>query len=173
MEGSVQRENLAARAGRWSARHWKTAVFGWLGFVLVAYALGALVGTNSLSVNEPGPGESGQVQQILNDEFEQPAKELVLVQSPSLTATSAGFHAAVRDVIRRLDAQPNVTNVESPFAAGNAGGSRATATRRSSSSTSAASPKTLRTRSRRSWRRSRTPRMRVPSSRSRNSAVEA
>jgi uncharacterized membrane protein YdfJ with MMPL/SSD domain len=121
MEGSVQRENLAARAGRWSARHWKTAVFGWLGFVLVAYALGALVGTNSLSVNEPGPGESGQVQQILNDEFEQPAKELVLVQSPSLTATSAGFHAAVRDVIRRLDAQPNVTNVESPFAAGNAG----------------------------------------------------
>jgi RND superfamily putative drug exporter len=87
----------------------------------VAYALGTLVGTNSLSVNEPGPGESGRVQQILNDEFEQPAKELVLVQSSSLTATSAGFHAAVRDVTRRLDAQPNVTNVESPFAAGNAG----------------------------------------------------
>jgi uncharacterized membrane protein YdfJ with MMPL/SSD domain len=119
--GAVQKENLAARAGRWSARHWKTAVFGWLGFVLVAYALGTLVGTNSLSVNEPGPGESGRVQRILNDEFEQPAKELVLVQSSSLTATSAGFHAAVRDVTRRLDAQPNVTNVESPFAAGNAG----------------------------------------------------
>jgi uncharacterized membrane protein YdfJ with MMPL/SSD domain len=121
MTGSGQRENLAARAGRWSARHWKTAVFGWLGFVLVAFALGSLIGTKSLSVNEPGPGESGRVQQVLNDEFEQPAKELVIVQSSSLTATSAGFHAAVRDVIRRLDAQPNVTNVESPFAAGNAG----------------------------------------------------
>jgi uncharacterized membrane protein YdfJ with MMPL/SSD domain len=119
--GSVRKENFAARVGRWSARHWKTAVFGWLAFVLVAYALGTLVGTNSLSVNEPGPGESGRVQQILNDEFEQPAKELVLVQSSSLTATSAGFHAAVRDVTRRLDVQPNVTNVESPFAAGNAG----------------------------------------------------
>jgi uncharacterized membrane protein YdfJ with MMPL/SSD domain len=121
MAGSAQRENLAARAGRWSARHWKAAVFGWLGFVFVAYALGTLVGTNSLSPNEPGPGESGDVQQILNDEFEQPAKELVLVQSSSVTAQSARFHAAVRDVIRRLQAQPNVTNVTSPFAAGNAG----------------------------------------------------
>jgi uncharacterized membrane protein YdfJ with MMPL/SSD domain len=118
---SIHRENLAARAGRWSARHWKTAVFGWLGFVLLAFALGNVVGTNSLSVNEPGPGESGRVQQILNDKFEQPAKELVLVQSSSLTARSAQFHAAVQDVIRRLGAQPNVTNVESPFATGNSG----------------------------------------------------
>jgi uncharacterized membrane protein YdfJ with MMPL/SSD domain len=118
---SVHRENLAARVGRWSARHWKTAVFGWLGFVLVAFALGNVVGTDSLSVNEPGPGESGRVQQILNDKFEQPAKELVLVQSSSLTAASAGFHAAVRDVIRRMNAQPNVTDVESPFTPGNRG----------------------------------------------------
>ena len=121
MAGSVHRENLAARAGRWSARHWKTAVFGWLGFVLVAFALGNVVGTDSLSVEEPGPGESGRVQQILNDKFEQPAKELVLVESSSLTARSAPFHAAVQDVIRRLGAQPNVANVESPFATGNAG----------------------------------------------------
>jgi uncharacterized membrane protein YdfJ with MMPL/SSD domain len=119
--GSVHRENLAARAGRWSARHWKAAVFGWLGFVLVAFALGNVVGTDSLSVNEPGPGESGRVQQILNDKFEQPAKELVLVQSSSLTARSAQFHATVGDVIRRLEAQPNVTNVESPLAPGNTG----------------------------------------------------
>ena len=121
MAGSVHRENLAARAGRWSARHWKTAVFGWLAFVLVAFYLGMVVGTNSLSVNEPGPGESGRVQRILNDEFEQPAKELVLVQSSSLTAASARFHAAVQDVVRRLEAQPNATNIESPFAPGSAG----------------------------------------------------
>src|SRR5215213_7494096 len=116
MTGSVHRENLAARAGRWSARHWKTAVFGWL-----AFELGNVVGTNSLSVNEPGPGESGRVQRILNDEFEQPAKELVLVESSSLTATSARFHAAVQDVVRRLEAQPNATNIDSPFAPGSAG----------------------------------------------------
>ena len=28
--------NLAARMGRWSAAHWKTATFGWLAFVVVA-----------------------------------------------------------------------------------------------------------------------------------------
>src|SRR5262249_51370250 len=105
MSESVQRENLAARVGRWSARHWKKAVFGWLGFVLVAFALGNVLGTNSMSVNEPGPGESGQVQEILNDEFEQPAKELVLVQNLSLTARTPQFRAAVQDVMRRLQAQ--------------------------------------------------------------------
>ena len=101
MAGSVQRENLAARAGRWSARHWKTAVFGWLAFVFVAFALGHVVGTDSLSVDEPGPGESGRVQRILNDEFEQPAKELVLVQSSSL---SGGERAVPRRRARRSPA---------------------------------------------------------------------
>src|SRR5215211_6410788 len=118
---SVHRENLAARAGRWSARHWKAAVFGWLAFVLVAFALGYVVGTDSLSVTEPGPGESGRVQRILNDEFEQPAKELVLVQSSSLTAATARFRAVVQDVVRRLEAQPNATNIDAPFVPGNAG----------------------------------------------------
>jgi uncharacterized membrane protein YdfJ with MMPL/SSD domain len=121
MAGSVHRENLAARAGRWSARHWKAAVFGWLAFVVIAFEAGQMLGTKSLSATEPGPGESGRVQRILNDEFTQPAKELVLLQSSSLTATSARFHAAVQDVIRRLEAQPNVTNIDSPFAPGNAG----------------------------------------------------
>ena len=32
--------NIAARMGRWSASHWKTAVFGWLAFVVVAVAVG-------------------------------------------------------------------------------------------------------------------------------------
>ena len=121
ISSSKQSENVAARVGRWSARHWKTAVFGWLAFVLIAFAAGRMVGTKSLSTTDPGPGESGRVQQILNDEFEQPAKELVLLQSLTLTATSTRFHTAVQDVVRRLEAQPNVTNIGSPFAPGNAG----------------------------------------------------
>ena len=73
-------------------------MFGWLAFVVIAFGVGQMVGTKSLSANEPGPGESGRVQRILNDEFKQPAKELVLLQSSSLAATSARFHSAVRDV---------------------------------------------------------------------------
>ena len=118
---SKQSENVAARVGRWSAGHWKFAVFGWLAFVVIAFWAGQMLGTKSLSATEPGPGESGRVQRILNDEFAQPAKELVLLQSSSLTATSARFHATVRDVVRRLEAQPNVTHIDSPYAPGNAG----------------------------------------------------
>ena len=29
---------LAARAGRWSAQHRKKAIWGWLAFVLIAFA---------------------------------------------------------------------------------------------------------------------------------------
>ena len=43
----------------------------------------------------------------------------MLVESSSVTPRSARFHPAVQDVIRGLGAQPNVTNVESPFASGN------------------------------------------------------
>src|SRR5262249_2842127 len=34
MSPLTQSNNLAARMGRWSAGHWKTAVFGWLAFVI-------------------------------------------------------------------------------------------------------------------------------------------
>ena len=30
--------------GRWSARHRKTAIFGWLAFVIVSFAIGIAVG---------------------------------------------------------------------------------------------------------------------------------
>ena len=35
------RRNLAARMGSWSAAHWKTATFGWLALVVLAFAVGA------------------------------------------------------------------------------------------------------------------------------------
>jgi hypothetical protein len=34
--------------GRWSAAHWKTATFGWLAFVLVAFGLGGAVVSTGL-----------------------------------------------------------------------------------------------------------------------------
>ena len=44
-EGDEMNVNIAARAGRWSAAHWKTAVSAWLVFCIVAIALGAVAGT--------------------------------------------------------------------------------------------------------------------------------
>ena len=52
----TNKRNLAARMGRWSAAHWKNATFGWLAFVFVAFALGAMGGVDDASTRtRPGP----------------------------------------------------------------------------------------------------------------------
>jgi uncharacterized membrane protein YdfJ with MMPL/SSD domain len=114
------RLNLAARAGRWSAAHWKTATFGWIAFVLVAIVLGGVVGTKSLSDNEGVPGESGRMEKILDESFQRPAGETVLIQSDTLSTDSQAFESAVDDVTRRVGAIPAVTNVRSPLERANA-----------------------------------------------------
>jgi uncharacterized membrane protein YdfJ with MMPL/SSD domain len=114
------RLNLAARAGRWSAAHWKTATFGWIAFVLVAVVLGSVVGTKSLSDNEGVPGESGRMEKILDESFQRPAGETVLIQSDTLTTDSRAFESAVDDVTRRVASIPAVTNVRSPLERANA-----------------------------------------------------
>jgi uncharacterized membrane protein YdfJ with MMPL/SSD domain len=114
------KRNLAARAGRWSAAHWKTATLGWLAFVVAAIVLGGAVGTKSLGDNEGVPGESGRMEKILDENFKTPAGETVLVQSDKLTTRDPAFEAAVDDVARRVAAIPVVTNVRSPLERANA-----------------------------------------------------
>src|SRR4051812_9833113 len=96
---SGRSRNLAARMGRWSADHWKTATFGWLALVLVAFALGNAVGMTSIDENAPGPGESGRMDRILDAGFKQPAGESVLIQSRSRRAGDPAFRAAIADVV--------------------------------------------------------------------------
>jgi uncharacterized membrane protein YdfJ with MMPL/SSD domain len=107
------RLNLAARAGRWSAAHWKTATFGWIAFVVIAVVLGGAVGTKQLGDGD-APGESGRMAEILDENFERAESESVLVQSSTLRAGSPVFDAAVDDVARRVSALPAVTNVGEP-----------------------------------------------------------
>src|SRR5205823_12517165 len=51
--------NLAARAGRWSAQHRKKAIWGWLGCVVLAFAIGNAVGTKTQDAAQSGVGQSG------------------------------------------------------------------------------------------------------------------
>ena len=113
--------NFAARAGRWSARHRKTAIFGWLAFVAVTAVGGGAAGLNTFVWQENGPGESGRADKAIFDHFPRHAEETVLVQSASATARDPRFKAAVADVERRLAKTPHVTNIQSPFEAENAG----------------------------------------------------
>jgi uncharacterized membrane protein YdfJ with MMPL/SSD domain len=118
---SHTKHNLAARMGRWSASHWKTAVFGWLALVVVAFGLGGLVGTKNVDPNAAGPGESGRMNKILDAGFKQPAGESVLIQSTSARVGDPAFTAAIEDVVARVSKVAAVQNVRSPLAPGNAG----------------------------------------------------
>jgi uncharacterized membrane protein YdfJ with MMPL/SSD domain len=117
----MQRGNVAARAGSWSAAHRKTAIFGWLALVVAAVVLGGAVGTRHISTDTDGTGESGRAQQVLHDKFPQPASEQVLVQSRTLSVRDPGFQAALRDVTRRLSTLSSVQSVRSPLSAANHG----------------------------------------------------
>src|SRR5207247_488598 len=113
-----QNHNVAARMGRWSAAHWKTATFGWLSLVVVAFALGGQIGTKQIDPNAKGPGESGRMDKILDAGFKQPAGESVLIQNRSLQTGTPAFAAAVDDVVARLSKVAVVRNVQAPKIAG-------------------------------------------------------
>ena len=113
--------SIAARAGRWSATHRKTAIWGWLAFVFASFAVGGAVGTKTLQQDELGVGESGRAAKAITAAFERETEELVLIQSETATASDPAFRAAVADVKSGLEQVPFVTGIESPYAEANAG----------------------------------------------------
>ena len=107
------RPNLAARAGRWSAAHWKTATFGWLALVVVAVMAGNAVGTVKLTDVENTSGENARAQRILDDaHIRGSATERVLIASSRVGATSPAFRRAVRDVRTTLASRPQVARLQ-------------------------------------------------------------
>ena len=57
--------NLAARMCRWSASHRKTAIFGWLAFVLLSIAIGTMVGQKTIDQQNSNVGQAHRADQIL------------------------------------------------------------------------------------------------------------
>ena len=113
----MQSRNLAARAGRWSARHRKTAILGWIAFVVLATVLGGKVGQNDLDESASGNGESKRGDMIVEAAgFPDQAGEQVLVQGKgSVKAGDPQVTAAVRDVVTRLERIEGITEIESPL----------------------------------------------------------
>src|SRR3954468_4214040 len=104
--------NLAARAGRWSAAHWKTAVAVWVGFVVLAIGVGTATGTHKLSLSEQASGEAARAEQLLSSAgFKTPASEAVLVRSRTQSVADPAFRSAVHDVLAKLRTMPQVTNL--------------------------------------------------------------
>jgi RND superfamily putative drug exporter len=106
------RRNLAARLGVWSAHHRKTAVLGWLVFVVLATVLGGASGTVTASDDEMGVGESGRAAAILKDAgIDEPAGELVMVTA----RTPDGWREAAADLSKALTATGDVRGLQAPL----------------------------------------------------------
>jgi putative drug exporter of the RND superfamily len=108
---------IVERVAGWSARHKKTAVFGWLLLVVACLIIGQRVGTQNN--NSYDPGQAGVAERILNEPVvQQPDSESVLIQAgPGQTfAGDASLRLAVRDVVTALrDVPRSATTIESPF----------------------------------------------------------
>ena len=63
----MQSQNLASRAARWSAGHRKTAIFGWLAFVVLAVFLAGAVGQKTIADEDYGNGSSKTADQAIAD----------------------------------------------------------------------------------------------------------
>ncbi len=108
--------NIAARVGRWSARHRRTAILGWIAFVVAAVAIGAAVGTKQLDPDSIAAGESKRAQEIIEaGGFAGVAAESVLVASERHTVGDPAFAAVLADVVRAVSGEEGVSNVVSPL----------------------------------------------------------
>ena len=112
----MDRKNLASRAAHWSATHRKTAIWGWLVFVVVAVLVGNAVGQNEIHGADRFTGEAGRAEQTLEDAGLRPNTENVLIQGETLTIADPEFRTAVEEVAARLSEAQYVENVKSPLA---------------------------------------------------------
>jgi uncharacterized membrane protein YdfJ with MMPL/SSD domain len=113
----MQPQNLASRIGSWSARHRRTAILGWILFVILAVAVGGKIGQNDLDESARGSGESKRGDMIVEAAgFPAQTGEQVLIQGKgSAKAGDPEVTATVRDVVRRLQQIQGVTEIESPL----------------------------------------------------------
>src|SRR3954466_16401185 len=115
----VHANTFAARAGRWSAQHRKTAIWGWIAFVAVAFVIGGAVGVKK-PTDYIGPGDSGRADQLALDHFPKDQSESVLIQAPKgASAQSAAVRNAVDDTIAAVRGKDRVAEIKSPYAKGN------------------------------------------------------
>jgi uncharacterized membrane protein YdfJ with MMPL/SSD domain len=113
----MKSRNLAASVGRWSAQHRRTAILGWIVFVVLASVVGGRIGLNEIDESTAGSGESKRGDMIVEAAgFPEKAGEQVLIQGKgSIKSGDPEVTAAVQDVVGRLKAIPGITEIESPL----------------------------------------------------------
>jgi uncharacterized membrane protein YdfJ with MMPL/SSD domain len=114
--------NIAHRAGRWSAAHWKTATIVWLAVVACAMIGGRLAGTVSLTDAEQGTGQSAVAQKLLDrGGFHNHAGESVLIQSRTASTSDPAFRKEIRATLAALRPLKQIDALRSPLTPANSG----------------------------------------------------
>src|SRR3954453_24132179 len=112
-----QSKNVAARMGRWSASHWKTATFGWLAFVIASFAIGIALPMQMIEKKDSAVGEAGRANQILGEAFDldnEGQGELLIIQSKTKTVDDPAFRAVIDDAVAALEGFDQVEKLHSP-----------------------------------------------------------
>jgi uncharacterized membrane protein YdfJ with MMPL/SSD domain len=118
----MQRKNVAARMGGWSAHHRWLALGLWFAFVIAAVVGGAISGQINLKESQLGDGEAGHAARVIDKAgFQDRAGEMILITYPGHTVNDPAFRTAVDQAVNRVSTFPQVTNVRSPLATSNAG----------------------------------------------------
>ncbi|KAK1178637.1 MMPL family transporter, partial [Streptomyces sp. NBS 14/10] len=108
---STTRRGLAVRLGGWSTRNRKTAIIGWLLFVVVVAVIGGMSGINEMTNSEGGTGDSARAEKILEDAgLKDPAGEMVMLRS----AEPDGWRDAAGDLTARLEKTGEAMRVQPP-----------------------------------------------------------
>ena len=111
----AERHSIAAVIGGWSVRHRVVAIVGWVAFVVVASAIGSLVGQQHMTEDQYATGDSARAIQILDDAgLKTPASEMILVTSEGSISDPAP-RAAVADLVASMQATPAVIDVDDPY----------------------------------------------------------
>lgn len=119
MSISTHTRGVAARMGRWSARHRRLAIVGWLAFVLAAIVIGSAVGQKQLDGQGGDVGQAARADKILKHAGFTPGgplTEFVVIQSPRSTADAPAFRAVIGDVVRTMAPFGTVHNLRYPTA---------------------------------------------------------
>src|SRR4051812_49685635 len=81
-EPRVHANTFAARAGRWSAQHRKTAIWGWIAFVAVAFIIGGALGAEK-PTDYIGPRDPPRAAPLAGDHFPHGASPNGMIHAPT------------------------------------------------------------------------------------------
>jgi RND superfamily putative drug exporter len=104
--------------GRWSASHWKTAVFGWLVFAVAVVFIGQTVGQRTVQAQDTTVGQAHRADKLLAEAgFGQsdPQTEIVLIQSTHSTINDPAFRSTVQAVVSAVAPSHAIKNLRSPL----------------------------------------------------------